>query len=65
VGQQLLVTGGAGASDNYLIYIVRRGDTLSEIAGAFRTSVRSLKRLNNITDVTKLRIGARLKIEKN
>lgn len=65
VGQKLLVTGGSPSSDDYLIYIVRRGDTLSEIAKAFRTSVSSLKRLNNIVDVTKLRVGTRLKIERN
>jgi membrane-bound lytic murein transglycosylase D len=65
VGQQLLVTGSTASSSDYLIYIVRRGDTLSEIAQAFRTSVRSIQRLNNINDVTKLRVGTRLKIEKN
>ncbi len=67
VGQKLLVTGSSGASGSgdHLIYIVRRGDTLSEIARAFRTSVRSLMRLNSISDVTKLRVGTRLKIEKD
>lgn len=66
VGQKLLVTGSGGNSvDDYLIYIVRRGDTLSDIARAFKTSVSSLKRLNNIVDVTKLRVGTRLKIERN
>jgi membrane-bound lytic murein transglycosylase D len=65
VGQQLLVTGNGSRGDDYHIYVVRRGDTLSEIARAFGTTVRSLKSLNNIRDVTKLRVGARLKIESN
>lgn len=69
VGQKLLVTGsgsGSGSSDDdYLVYIVRRGDTLSEIARAFRTSVGAIMRLNGISDATKLRVGARLKISKN
>lgn len=65
VGQTLLVAGGGQSSDDYLIYVVRRGDTLSEIARAFRTSVNSLKQLNNISDATKLQVGARLKILRN
>ncbi len=65
VGQKILVTGGSNNSDDYLIYIVRRGDTLSEIARAFRTSVRAIQNINNISDATKLRVGARLKILKN
>jgi len=67
VGQKLLVTGSASGSsdDDYLVYIVRRGDTLSEIARAFRTSVNAIMRTNGISDATKLRVGARLKISKN
>jgi LysM repeat protein len=65
VGQKLLVTGSRSSGDDYLVYIVRRGDTLSEIARAFRTSVGAIMRLNGISDATKLRIGARLKISKN
>jgi LysM repeat protein len=65
VGQKLQVPGSAPLPDDYLVYIVRRGDTLSEIARAFRTSVRSIMRLNNISDAKALRVGARLKILKN
>ena len=67
VGQQLLVTGDSGPAqdEDYLIYIVRRGDTLSDIARAFQTSVNTLMQLNSISDVTKLRVGTRLKIGKN
>jgi len=67
VGQKLLVTGSRSGSsgDDYLVYIVRRGDTLSEIARAFRTSVGAIMRLNGISDATKLPVGARLKISKN
>ncbi len=65
VGQKLRVPGTEPSPDDYLVYIVRRGDTLSEIARAFRTSVRSIMRLNNISDARSLRVGARLKILKN
>jgi len=65
VGQKLLVTGSAPSPDDYMVYIVRRGDTLSEIARAFRTSVRSIMRLNNISNARFLQVGARLKILKN
>ena len=62
VGQKLLVTDKRSSGSGNLTYVVRRGDTLSDIARAFGTSVRSLMRLNNITNVRKLKVGSRLKI---
>jgi len=66
VGQKLMVTnqGSEESGNDYYIYIVRRGDTLSRIAQAFGTSVQSLIRLNNIDDAGKLDVGMRLKIAK-
>jgi len=44
-----------------ILYVVRRGDTLSSIARRHRTSVAALKRLNNIRG-TLIRPGQRLKV---
>lgn len=62
VGQKLLVTDNRPSGGGNMTYVVRRGDTLSDIARAFGTTVRSLMRLNNITNVRKLEIGTRLNI---
>jgi membrane-bound lytic murein transglycosylase D len=61
VGQSLYVSrqGDTGGS---FTYVVRRGDTLSDIARAFGTTVRRLQQLNNITDVRRLQVGMRLQI---
>lgn len=49
--------------DDYIYHTVRRGDTLSEIAEMYpRTSVREIKRLNNISNERRLRLGQKLKI---
>jgi LysM repeat protein len=64
VGQTIQIAGGGSLPDDYLIYIVRKGDTLSDIARAFQTSVESIKMLNGIGDAGKLKIGSQLKIAK-
>ncbi|MPZ72929.1 MAG: LysM peptidoglycan-binding domain-containing protein [Nitriliruptorales bacterium] len=43
-------------------YRVREGDTLSEIAERFGTTVRDLSQLNDIDDPHAIRVGQRLKI---
>jgi N-acetylmuramoyl-L-alanine amidase len=43
------------------IYVVQRGDTLSEIAQRYRISISDLKRINNMTDNT-VRVGQKLRI---
>ncbi len=63
VGQKLIVSGSlASQGDSYNIHTVRRGDTLSDIAKRYGTSVRSLMRQNNIRDARKLSVGMKLKI---
>lgn len=65
VGQQLLITGTSLSSlQDQLTYIVKRGDTLADIARAFGTTVQALMQHNNISDAGSLAIGTRLKIEK-
>ena len=46
------------------IYIVRRGDTLSEIAQKYNTSVSELVRLNNIQNPNLIYVGDKIKISK-
>ncbi|QHZ46391.1 glycoside hydrolase family 25 protein [Bacillus sp. NSP9.1] len=43
-------------------YTVKKGDTLSEIAQKYKTTVQALKSLNNIKDPNKIYVGQKLKI---
>ena len=45
-----------------LIYVVRRGDSLFQIASAFNTTVEKLKQMNNLTSNI-LKVGQRLQIQ--
>jgi membrane-bound lytic murein transglycosylase D len=44
------------------VHVVRNGETLSGIASAHRTSVRTLMGLNGIRDSSRIRIGQRLRL---
>ncbi len=46
------------------VYVVTRGDTLSEIAHRYHTSVRDIKHYNQLTS-TRIRIGQRIKIPRS
>jgi len=46
----------------YTIHRVRRGETLSQIARRYHTSVRTISRLNRIRNVSRIRIGQRIKV---
>lgn len=48
---------------NHIIYTVKRGDTLSELALRYGTTVQSIANLNNISNVNLIYIGERLRIE--
>ncbi|WP_139264011.1 LysM peptidoglycan-binding domain-containing protein, partial [Bacillus licheniformis] len=43
-------------------YTVKKGDTLSEIAQKYNTTVKALQSLNNIKDPNKIYVGQKLKI---
>ncbi len=47
---------------SYVLHYVRRGETLSEIAERYRTSVRAIARLTGLRSVNFIRPGQRLKI---
>lgn len=46
----------------YATHRVRRGETMSQIARRYRTSVRTIARLNHIRNVSSIRIGQRLRV---
>jgi membrane-bound lytic murein transglycosylase D len=46
----------------YGTHTVRAGETLSEIAGEYRTTVSTLSRVNGLKDARRLRVGQRLKV---
>lgn len=73
-GQQLIVplppadtptpTPTLQPSPTPFVYTIKRGDTLSEIARKYGTTVEALMRENGITDATSLREGQKLNIVK-
>lgn len=44
------------------VYVVKAGDTLSEIAEKHGTSVKELMKINNIKDPNKIKIGQRINL---
>ncbi|HSD65955.1 MAG TPA: transglycosylase SLT domain-containing protein [Vicinamibacteria bacterium] len=46
----------------YATHRVRRGETLSQIAGRYRTSVSAIMRVNGLRSAKRLRVGQRLRI---
>ena len=49
----------------YVIHYVRRGETLSEIARRYRTSIQAIARLNRLRRLHLIRPGQRLKVPSN
>lgn len=43
-------------------YIVKKGDTLSQIAAKYNTTVNEIAKLNNIVDVNRISVGQALKL---
>lgn len=50
------------ASSPPATHVVRRGDTLSKIAGRYGTTVRALQRANGLANIDSLRVGQRLQV---
>jgi membrane-bound lytic murein transglycosylase D len=61
-GQKLLVAGTPKSTGGYQIYTVKRGDTLSDIANLFNTTVSRLMAWNDVSNPRKLRVGDKLRI---
>lgn len=49
----------------HIIYTVEAGDTLSELALRFKTTVEGIAKINNIEDINLIYVGEKLKIENN
>jgi LysM repeat protein len=62
-GQKLIVKKSASPHETY--YTVQRGDTLSEIAERYETTVEQLAKWNNIPDVDLIRAGQKLIVAKS
>ncbi|MCB2201411.1 LysM peptidoglycan-binding domain-containing protein [bacterium] len=58
-GQKLKV-GGSGSG--FVVYKVRRGDTLAQIAKQYRTTISRIAAWNGMTDPDNLRVGEEIKI---
>ncbi|TEU21990.1 MAG: LysM peptidoglycan-binding domain-containing protein [Anaerolineales bacterium] len=69
VGQRLVIPRGSGSSatagrptTTYGTYVVRRGDTLSQIARRFGTTTAALARLNGIANPSAIYVGQVLRL---
>ncbi len=70
VGQRLRLPGTGGGSTaspgggaNPVYHTVRRGDTLASIARRYGTSIQRLASLNNISNISLIRVGQRLLVK--
>ncbi len=63
IGQKLIIPkkGDSGVKNDGLVYIVKKGDTLWDIARLYNTTVSKLKELNGLSSNT-LKIGQELKV---
>lgn len=64
-GESLIIpvtTSGSGGDNplEQIVYIVKKGDTLSKIAQNYRTTVREIAKTNNIKNVNLIYVGQRL-----
>ena len=62
MNQNELEKAAGGASGNYIVYTVVKGDTLGRIANAYGVTVKDLVRWNNIADPNLILIGQKLRI---
>ncbi|QPP07837.1 LysM peptidoglycan-binding domain-containing protein [Streptomyces bathyalis] len=62
-GQKLIVRKSASPHETH--YTVKRGDTLSEIAEMYETTVDQLAKWNNIPDVDVIKAGQKLIVAKS
>ena len=46
------------------VYVIEGGQTLTSIAGAFGTTVKTLASLNNIPDINRIAVGQKLVVPK-
>lgn len=64
-GATLIIPGKENGANDTQIYTVKKGDTLSKIAQMFHTSVQTIAKDNNISNIHKIYPGQKLKINSN
>lgn len=57
-------TPAANTKDGYVMYTIKKGDTLSKIASRYGVSLSSLYKLNNMNAQSKLQPGKKIRIKK-
>ena len=62
VGEELRIPGGPAAPPQPMVYTVQPGDTLTDIARAFDTTVDELVRLNGIARPDLIAVGTQLRV---
>lgn len=62
VGQKLIIQIAQPSEQNEIIYTVEKGDTLSQIAVDYGTTVSNIVQLNNIPNPNLIYIGQKIKI---
>lgn len=62
VGINGQVTGWIDTKADYIVYIVKAGDTLSKIANTYHTTVNAIAKRNNIKNPNLILVGQRLEI---
>lgn len=62
VKAQVKAVSSAKPSTNAKTYTVKKGDTLSEIANKYNTTVSKLAKLNNLKDPDKISVGQKIKV---
>ena len=61
----LFIFGSKAANADQVTYMVKSGDTVAKIANAHHTTVTSIDKLNNLSDINVIYVGQQLKIEEN
>ena len=64
-GQKLIIPKGSGSSSgsSKVYYTIKSGDTLSEIAQQYGTTVKQLQSWNNISNANKIYAGQRIRVK--
>lgn len=61
-GQRLRIRGGTPTQASTVVHVVRRGDTLSEIAERYGVDTSSVMRWNGLADASHIQVGQRLTV---
>lgn len=63
VGEKIKVSGTVKATNTKKYYTVKRGDTVSEIAAKYSTTVTKIKAWNKLANVNRIYVGEKLRVK--